>query len=334
MLRLFGFVLTFVLGVGGFVAVDYASAKRWTGGEAAKGLHFSQYLGSLPARFSGSSASSATGLPRALADMMPAAPEGWTVRPAVAADLEGFLPQKSTNETLAAQKYVKALGAAASGSGAEIVFLTYEKGERRVVIEATRFPDLIFTSQMAMAQRVELQTVQAQFRGRPYMTVRGLDVTEDVLPDGMRGRYFLANVAGQIHLRMLTGKRMKDEDLIPFFKTLHVKAMNASVIDKEHGLGDVPVIVLASALDPATREIYDAERTARREAQAARREADRLAAEAAALATNVVDASAATSETVSQGRLTLSGAAGGKPGRNDCQERAGTKFCGVGTPGN
>ena len=95
------------------------------------------------------------------------------------------------------------------------------------------------------------------------MTVRGLDVTEDLLPEGFRGRLFLADVGAQIHLRVLAPKRMKDEDLVPFFETLHVKAMNADVIDKVEGLGEVPVIVLASALDDTERDAYHADRATR-----------------------------------------------------------------------
>ena len=47
-----------------------------------------------------------------------------------------------------------------------------------------------------------------------------------------------------------------------------VKALNAGVIDKVEGLGEVPVIVLASALEEAEREAYIAD-VAAREAEAA-----------------------------------------------------------------
>ncbi len=326
MLRLVGFLLTFILGVGGFVAVDYTMAKRWASKEDSEGLTFGEYVGGLSGRFSGGSASDASGLPTALADMMPAAPEGWTVRPTVPADLDVFMPKKRSDGTPEARDYVEAVGKARAGSGMEAVVLTYEKGERRVVIKAVRYPDLIFTSFMAMQQRMELQMVQPKFLSRDFMRVRGLDVIEDFLPDGMRARYFMAEVGAQIHIRMLASKRMKDEDLVPFFQTLHVKAMNASVIDRQDGLGDVPVIVLASVLDDAAREVYDTERETRETAKAEKREAERLAAEA--------EARAAEAETTKdgavierEGRLTDKGGAGG---RGDCEERAGTKFCGVG----
>jgi hypothetical protein len=156
-----------------------------------------------------------------------------------------------------------------------------------VLVRAVRYPNLIFTSAAAMDQRTELQAMAAQFRGTDFMTVRGLDVTEDLLPEGFRGRLFLADVGAQIHIRLLAPKRMKDAGLLPFFETLHVEAMNASVIDKVEGLGKVPVIVLASALDDTDRDAYFAARSARVAEEASREEAARLVAEAEAAAAPV-----------------------------------------------
>ena len=176
---------------------------------------------------------------------------------------------------------MKPVFAATAGSGTESVTLAYERGDQTVLIKAVRYPNIIFTSFAAMQQRMELQMVGPEFRGTEFMTVRGLDVTEDLLPEGFRGRLFLANVGAQIHLRVLAPKRMKDTELVAFFQTLHVEAMNASVIDKVEGLGKVPVIVLASAMDQAEREAYLADRDARAAAEAEREAADRSAAEAA-----------------------------------------------------
>jgi hypothetical protein len=66
--------------------------------------------------------------------------------------------------------------------------------------------------------------------------------------------------------------------------------MNASVIDKQEGLGEVPVIVLASVLDEATRAAYEADRIAREEADAAALAAERAAAEAEAAAAAAAEA--------------------------------------------
>lgn len=276
MIRLIGSLVMLAITAGGYMFFDYKMSARWASSEDADGLTFTEYLSGLSGRISslGGSAS-ASGLPTRLADMMPKAPEGWTVRPAVPEDAEGFLPKERKKVDKKSLAYVQKTASAESGKGVEAVALTYEKGDRKVIIKATRYPNIIFTSFMAMQQRFELQMMSAQFRGTEFMTVRGLDVSEDLLPEGFRGRYFMADVGAQIHLRVLVPKRMADKDVVPFFETLHVKAMNASVIDKREGLGEVPVIVLASELDEAARAAYVAS-LAEREAEEATKSQDAL----------------------------------------------------------
>ncbi len=282
MFRLLGFLVMFALTAGGYLFVDYRMSARWAGREDAEGLTFREYLGGLSGRLAGlGSAASANGLPTQLADMLPKAPEGWKARPVEPADIDGFLPKnpkKANKDALAA---VKAMAATDAGKGAEVAALTYEKGDRKLIVKAIRYPNIIFTSFAAMQQRMELRMRTAEFQGTEFATVRGLDVTEDLLPEGFRGRMFFADVGAQIHLRVLAPKRMTDEELLPFLETLHVKAMNAGVVDKVEGLGDVPVIVLASALDKAGRDAYLAD-VALREAEAATKAQAELAeAEAA-----------------------------------------------------
>lgn len=282
MFRLIGFLVMFTLTAGGYMFVDYKMSARWAGREDAEGLTFREYLGGLSGRLAGlGSAASANGMPTKLADMLPKAPEGWTVRPVDAADIEGFLPKNTKKANKDAVATVKAMAATEAGKGAEVAALTYEKGDRKLIVKAVRYPNIIFTSFMAMQQRMELQMRTAEFRGTEFATVRGLDVTEDLLPEGFRGRLFFADVGAQIHLRVLAPSRMKDEDLVPFLETLHVKAMNAGVIDKVEGLGEVPVIVLASALDGAEREAYLADVALREAEAAAKAQADLAEAEAA-----------------------------------------------------
>lgn len=283
MFRLIGFLVMFTATAGGYMYFDYKMSARWSGREDAEGLTFTEYLSGLSGRLAGmGGAASAAGLPTRLADMLPRPPEGWTVRPTEPGDVDGFLPKSVKKADAKAVAAVKQMGEATGGSGTEVALLTYESGDRKVVVKAIRYPNIIFTSFAAMQQRMELQMMTAEFRGTEFMTVRGLDVTEDLLPEGFRGRYFLANVGAQIHLRVLAPKRISDEDLVAFFQTLHVKAMNADVIDKVEGLGDVPVIVLASALDEAGREAYLAD-LAVRKAEEATRDAE-LQQEAAAAA--------------------------------------------------
>ena len=282
MFRLIGFLVIFTLTAGGFIFVDYKMSARWSGREEAGGLTFRDYLGGLSGRISGLGGGRGTGgMPTKLADMLPKPPEGWKTRPVEAGDTDGFLPKSGKNADKAGVAAVKAMAGGEAGSGVELAALTYEKGDRKLIVKAIRYPNVIFTSPASMDQRLELQTKTAEFRGTEFATVRGLDVTEDLLPEGFRGRMFLADVGGQIHLRILAPKRMTDVELLPFLETLHVKAMNAGVVDKVEGLGEVPVIVLASALEGDERDAYLADVAARAASDAAKVEADRAEAEAA-----------------------------------------------------
>lgn len=285
MIRLIGTLLMLSITAGGYMYYDFRMSSRLAGGAEAKGLTFNEYLSGLPDRVAGlSGAASATGLPTKLSDMLPKPPEGWTVRALTAEDLAPFLPKTKGKAERAAVADVEAQFSAVPAEGTEVVALAYEKGDRTVLVRAVRYPNLIFTSTAAMDERAKLQATSAVFRPTDFMTVRGMDVTEDLLPEGFRGRLFLADVGAQIHIRLLAPKRMKDADLVPFFETLHVEAMNASVIDKVEGLGKVPVIILASALDTTDREAYLADRATRTVELASKEEAARLAAEAEAAA--------------------------------------------------
>ncbi|MDX5349503.1 MAG: hypothetical protein LPJ95_02200 [Paracoccaceae bacterium] len=281
MFRLLAFLSTFVLGVGGVVAIDYSMSSRWSGREDGEGLTFTEYLGGYSGRIANlvRGSGGTAGLPRKLVDMLPKAPEGWTVRPAEAGDIAAFLPKNRKSLPKDAVAHVEAIVKQAGGRGMETAALTYERGDRKVIFQAVRYPDVIFTSFAAMQQRFELQTRAAEFSGTQFMTVRGLDVAEDLLPEGVNARLFLADVGAQIHLRVLAPKRMQDKDLVPFFQTLHVEAMNASVVDKQDGLGKVPVIVLASVLDKVARAAYEADLAEREAALAAAHEAQRQADE-------------------------------------------------------
>ncbi|NHB78096.1 hypothetical protein [Rhodobacter calidifons] len=282
MIRLIGSLILFAVMAGGYLYFDFHMSAKWAGREDAEGLTFSEYVSGLTGRVAGlAGAANAAGMPTKLADMLPRPPEGWTVRAAVPDDVKPFLPKSTRNADRKAIASLEGMVDPKAGSGTETVTLAYEKGDRTVLIAAVRYPNVIFTSFAAMQQRMELQMRGAEFRGTEFMTVRGLDVTEDLLPEGFRGRLFLADVGAQIHLRVLAPKRMKDAELLPFFQTLHVEAMNASVIDKVEGLGKVPVIVLASSLEQAEREAYLADRDARAAAEAEREAEGRAAAEQA-----------------------------------------------------
>lgn len=294
MIRILGTFLLMATTAGGYMFYDFKMSARLAGGDGADSLTFQEYLSGLSGRIAGLTGGTARadGLPTKLAGMLPRPPEGWKARAVAETDVEPFLPKDSKKADKAAVSALNTLVKTDSGEGTETAIVVYEKGDRTVLVQAVRYPNQIFTGATALQQRQELQERSAQFRGTEFMTVRGLDVTEDLLPEGFRGRLFLADVGAQIHLRVLAPKRMKDTELLAFFETLHVEAMNASVIDTVEGLGKVPVIVLVSALGDADRETYLADRAAREADKASREEAGRIAA----LAEQTAEATKATTE--------------------------------------
>lgn len=280
MLRFIGVVTMFSVAAGGFLALDYNAARQIAAAADPEAeLSIPTYLDDLTGRLAEFARSiDQSGAKRGLQAMLPQPPEGWTVRPAEKEDAQVFLPsERGALEEPARNLIAEVLNPKVRDAG-DVAILTYERGEQKVVVKAVFYPHAIFTSPAAAEKRLALQTQEAVYRGLPTMTVRGLDVTEEMLPEGARGRLFMADVGGQIHIRVLAPRRMADDALVKFFETLNVKAMNAAVVHKLGGLGEVPIIVLASALDREARSAYDADRAAR---AAARLAASREAFEAA-----------------------------------------------------
>jgi hypothetical protein len=303
-LRLIGFLMMAAIGIGGVMALDYTRLREAAEGEEAQNLTVRQYLGGLRERLASVTASSGTsGVPTALADMLPRPPDGWTVRPAVAEDAAPFLPRRADTAPQEARSLVDEVVKGVAPRGAEVVALTYERGERRVVIRAIRHPDAVFADPAAVRDRQALRNPATPFNSVDFMTVRGLDVTEEILPAEMRGRLFVARVGGQIHLHMLAPDRLDDTDLVPFFETLNVAAMNAAVVDRVEGLGEVPVIVVASALDEPARAAYAAARAARLAEAARQAEAELQAIQAEAAPTEPPKAGFAADCTAAQGGI-------------------------------
>lgn len=267
----------------GYLAFDYWNVNRMAKHGDGDGVTVSEYLGGWVslAGAVGAAGEDGPALPGELAGMLPKAPEGWSVRPTEPGDVDAFLPTGADEKAV---KLIRAVVNEREGNGLRQVRQTYQKGSRTVVVELVRYPDFIFTSFGAMALKMELQMSGAEFRGRDFMTVRGMEINEDVLPEGIALRYLVGDVADQIWVRVLAPRTMTDQELLPFFETLHVPAMNANVVEQVAGMGEVPVIVLASVIDEQTRLAREAERDAEkaaREAERAAREAE-MAAEAAA----------------------------------------------------
>jgi hypothetical protein len=304
LLRLLGFLVMTCVGVGGLLVLDFNRSRQEASAEGEAAPSFRDYIGGFSERITHVTGSNGTAnLPREMTEMLPRPPEGWTLRPLARKDTEVFMPRSGDSADADAVALVRSVENARAARGAEVTVQTYERGERRVIIQALRYPDAIFQGLGALDQRLELQTATARLGGRPFMSVRGLDISEVFLGDGLRARMFVADVAGQIQLRIVASRRMKDSDLVPFFETLHVEALNAAVVDRVEGLGQLPVIALASGMDEAGLAAYEAGFAARREAALtlARAEWERDTARAAAAAEPVAAAAEAAPAAPAEG---------------------------------
>lgn len=297
MLRLIGFLVLGLAGASGVLFLDFNRVVKEANASEGEPPSFQAYLGSVPKKLASLTESSRlTSRVTDLPDMMPRAPEGWTMRPLAEGDIESFLPRSGTQANPAMIERVKAAADSTTEPGATVAVQAYERGERLVVVRLVRLPDAIF-SDPAQADRLhDLQVAAAELSGRPFLTVRGLGVTEEFLGDGMRARYFSAHVGAQIQIRVLGSRRLKDADLLPFFETLNVKAMNASVIDRQPGLGEVPVLVLGSALNEADLAAYEADRAAQAARDIQRAQDLRDAARARLAAADPAEATAPAAE--------------------------------------
>ena len=329
-----------LMGLLGYLAFDFWNVNRMARFGDGDGVTVGEYIGgwvSLGQAIGSSSAADGPPMPTELADMLPKAPEGWTRRPSEPSDIDAFMPADG-NEKLT--KYVRAVVNPRDGNGTKDVRLTYENGPRRVVFELVRYPNFIFTSFGAMQLKMNLQMTSAQYGGRNFMTVRGMEITEDLLPEEVGLRYFFGSVGSQIWVRVLATRSMTDQELLPFFETLHVPAMNADVVDKQSGMGELPIIVLVSALDEdrrVARAELQATETKSRAQEREKRNAER-AAEKAAREQDKEDRANGIERDVDSGVILRKGAGADKKkpkktkagfGDDGCTVEGGRKICGT-----
>jgi hypothetical protein len=320
-LRLLGFLVLALLGAGGILLIDFNRLTQEAAAAETEPPSFQAYLESVPEKIVNLAASTRSPTRAlALSDMMPPAPEGWTARPLVegkGGDIDSFLPRSGNEGDSAGVELVKAAASTRVEAGGTVAIQAYERGERLVVIQIVRLPDSIFANLDAADRRYEAQVAAAELRGRPFLSVRGLDVTEEFLGEGLRARYFTASVGAQLQIRVLASRRLKDGDLVPFFETLPIRVMNATVVDRQPGLGEIPVLVLASALSEDDRTAFEADRAARASDAIARARAARDLAKAEL---------AAKTEAAPQEKA--------PPATTECKTGAGgIKRCSIGTGG-
>lgn len=279
----------------GYLAFDFTLSNRAARAMGEEEIGFGAYvkgwvgLSSILARGDAAGAP----MPGELLAMLPKPPEGWQARPVEAADTAPFLTADLDKEQAA---LVRDALEENRGKGLDQARQAYQSGPSVVAFELVRYPDGIFTSFMAMATKMELEMRTAAIPAQDFMSVRGLEVREVRLPEGAPARAFVADIAAQMHLRVTAPAAMGDDELRAFFETLHVPAMNAAVARPVKGMGEVPLIVLASAIDDNTRAAREAERAAAAEAAA-----EAQAAEAAAEAETQADEAEAGAEAPGDG---------------------------------
>lgn len=284
-----------VVAIGAYFALNFYNVNNLASMDDGDGVSVGEYIaGVIPgAAALGVGVETPPEMPTDLADMLPKAPEGWAMRLTEPGDISAYMPA-SVDEK--ASLYVGAVVAPRGGNGTEEARFTYSNGPKLVVFEAVRHPNFIFTSFAAAQLKMELQFITARYSGSDFMTVRGMEFSEDLLPQDVGLRYFYGNVSSQIWVRVLATRSMTDMELLPFFETLHVPAINASVVEKVAGMGEVPVIVLASAMDAERRAAREAEKTSGKQTRAQEREqrkTERAAEKAAAKLKKAADREAA-----------------------------------------
>ena len=343
-LLLLRFILFPLFGLTFYLSIDYWNANRIARYGEGDGITVGEYLKGWVS-FAGvvTEDETATKLPGELAQMMPKAPEGWSMQATVPEDLEPYLP-KGTDRKLAA--YLRAVVNPRKGKGLNEVRQTYVRDGQIVIVEMIRYPDFVFTSFAATAMKMELQMTSTKYSPRSFMTVRGMEFVEDVLPEKEEVplRYFIGNVASQIWVRVLASASLSDPELLAVFQTLHVPAMNADVVEKVPGMGEVPVIVLASAMEADARAEWEAERARQvaeeaEKAAAARAEqeaADAIAAEEEADRERGITKDEETGVKVRKGTGEGSAKPGAKTkagfGSDGCEMVDGRKVCGTAEP--
>lgn len=267
MLRQVSLISLLVFLLAALVMLDFKAAERLAVAEGrdlpSLPEHFvgigSRILAKIESGFGGGASESSA----RLALSLPAVPDGWeirTIEPGTAKSLLAKTQKDNDPDTIS---LIEDLLVAKAPRGSEAAQLAYGRKDRLVVFKLVRQPDSLFTDPENLTDLDALIAARPPQAVQDFLRVRGLDVAELILPEKARARVFTAELGGQLRLWVLSSKKMTDTDLVPFFETLDVAAMNAAVRAREGGIGAVPVVVVVSELDKAARSAYEADRAAR-----------------------------------------------------------------------
>ena len=272
MLRQISLISLLVFLLSALVLLDFKAAQRLAHTQDREPPGFAEHLlgvgsriaGRIQSGFGGGASESSA----RLVLMLPAAPDGWDARAIEAGDEKALLAKKDNDS--ATVSLIQSLLTAAGPREGETALMAYGRQDRLVVFKLVRQPDALFTDPARLSELDSVIAAGSYQELNDFIRVRGLDVGELVLPEGARARVFTAELGGQLRLWVVASGRLTDKDLLPFFETLDVAAMNASIRSHEAGLGEVPVIVVVSELNEADRAAYAADRAAKAWDRAAR----------------------------------------------------------------
>lgn len=289
LLALVGMIFS-LIPVLGYLAFDYSMSNRAARAMGESEISFGAYVmgwaDMIEIVGTGVTEPGATAMPGDLVAMLPKAPEGWVQRAMTPQDLAAVLGLGLAGEDLGlASDALQDNG----GKGLDQARMAYDSPAGVVVAELVRYPDTVFTSFMAMSVKFELEMKTMSIQSSDFMTVRGFEVRRAALPKSAPVQVLLGDLGGQLHLRVTAPATMADTDLVPFFQTLHVPAMNAAIVRPVPGMGEVPVVVLASVLDDQTRIAFAAEQEAARAAAAEAKKAQEDEAKAKLMGTPAAD---------------------------------------------
>ena len=285
MLRVLSFLFMLAIVSSSILALDYSMQRKQALAAGQSSLSVQVYFADLGKRVSAATKPrkkpEGPAVATDLAILLPRTPEGWTQRPAVVEDIDSLLAKNRRDNDRETERLFEDIAKGSAPDDGKAIAVTYERDGQRVIFKLARHPDDIFTSAQALDRRAALETAGSPYVRKAFMRVRGWDISEENLPEAMRARLFTADLGAQVRLWVLAPERMPDQDLLPFFETLDVAGLNAMAVNREPGVGAVPVLVLVSEMDETARAAYDADRSA----QAAERKTRRAEARAALAAT-------------------------------------------------
>ncbi len=190
-----------------------------------------------------------------IGDYFGPAPEGWSRRDYVVADMDilraGAEPEtQQTSEIGEIPADVSAALDAASQRfmrGTQLREKTYSKGETMVVVGVRFLPARIMKGAGAKQLGMMQDVMALAENPKNFAIVRGLKFVEPTaLSEDRAYRQFNARMGRQVEIKVLTNAS-EDQDVLEVLAQLDLASMNTMMADPVPGMGEADVLLLASA---------------------------------------------------------------------------------------